>query len=163
MGADAPAMSEARQAFIGMGANLGDRAVTLRAAVDRLRTTPGIEHVEESPVYETDPVGVTDQPKFLNQVVGVETTLSPEALLHVLQDIEQAFGRVRTVRWGPRTLDLDLLAYEGETRATETLMLPHPRMFERAFVTIPLRDVLGRAQFHRPGWDALRAKIGGSA
>lgn len=152
-------MTAPRQAFIGIGSNLGDRAATLRAAVEHLRRTPGIERVEESPVYETDPVGLTDQPKFLNEVLGVETTLAPEALLQAMQEIEGAFGRVRVVRWGPRTLDLDLLAYEGETRATDALTLPHPRMFERTFVTVPLGDLLAREPFRRPAWDDLRAKI----
>lgn len=153
-------MTAPRQAFVGLGSNLGDRAATLRAAVERLRRTPGIERIDESPVYETDPVGMTDQPKFLNQVLGIETTLTPEALLQAMQEIERSFGRVRIVRWGPRTLDLDLLAYEGETRATDALTLPHPRMFERTFVTIPLGDLLARARFRRPAWEAIRAKIG---
>lgn len=153
-------MTSSRQAFIGLGSNLGDRAATLRAAIERLRRAPGVQSIEESPVYETDPVGLTDQPKFLNQVLGLETTLTPEALLHVLQEIERSFGRVRVVRWGPRTLDLDLLAFEAETRATDTLTLPHPRMLEREFVTKPLADVLRRERFRRPAWDDLRAKIG---
>jgi 2-amino-4-hydroxy-6-hydroxymethyldihydropteridine diphosphokinase len=155
-------MVAARQAFVGLGANLGDRAATLRAAVERLREAKGVLHVEPSAVYETEPVGVTDQPQFLNQVVGVETTLSPEELLALLQEIEATFGRERTVRWGPRTLDLDLLAYEGETRATERLTLPHPRLFGREFVTVPLREVLETERFHGPAWDELREKLGPS-
>ncbi len=155
-------MSDVRQAFVGVGGNLGDRAATLGAAVQRLRRMPGIRHVEVSPVYETEPVGVTDQPKFLNQVIGIETTLTPEALLKGLQRIEDEFGRVRTVRWGPRTLDLDLLAYEAETRGTEALTLPHPRMLEREFVKIPLRDLLRCDRFQRPAWNELRQKVSGS-
>jgi 2-amino-4-hydroxy-6-hydroxymethyldihydropteridine diphosphokinase len=155
-------MSRIFQGFVGVGANLGDRAATLRAAVERLRGAKGILHVEPSAVYETEPVGVTDQPQFLNQVLGVETTLSPEELLALLQQIEATFGRERTVRWGPRTLDLDLLAYEGETRTTQELMLPHPRMLEREFVTVPLREVLETEHFHGPAWDVLREKLGPS-
>jgi 2-amino-4-hydroxy-6-hydroxymethyldihydropteridine diphosphokinase len=143
-----------RQALIGLGSNLGDRAATLAAAIARLRDAA--DYLEASSLYETEPVGVTDQPRFLNQVAGIETALAPEALLVALQQIEQAFGRERTLRWGPRTLDLDLLAYEGERRDSATLTLPHPRLLERAFVTVPLLEVLGRERFLRPGWDALR-------
>jgi 2-amino-4-hydroxy-6-hydroxymethyldihydropteridine diphosphokinase len=100
-----------------------------------------------------------DQPAFLNAVAGIETTLSPEELLAALQEIEHRFGRTRTVRWGPRTLDLDLLAYEGERRTTDGLTLPHPRMLERAFVTVPLADVLRLARFARPAWESLRAAL----
>jgi 2-amino-4-hydroxy-6-hydroxymethyldihydropteridine diphosphokinase len=155
-------MSRAFQALVGVGANLGDRAATLRAAVERLHEAKGVLQVEPSAVYETEPIGVTDQPPFLNQVVGVETTLSPEELLARLQQIEAAFGRERTVRWGPRTLDLDLLAYEGETRTTQELTLPHPGLFEREFVTVPLREVLETERFRGSAWDALREKLGPS-
>lgn len=138
------------------GANLGDRAATLAGALSRLRQTEGIIVVESSPLYETDPVGMVEQPRFLNLVAGVETTLTPEGLLDVLQRIEHAFGRERRERWGPRTLDLDLLAFEGETRADARLQLPHPRMHERSFVLVPLADVLRRAAFSHAGWSALR-------
>lgn len=152
-------MSSPRQALIGAGANLGDRLATLSAAIDALRRIPQIVRVACSRVYETDPVGPVDQPAFLNLVAGVETTLSPEALLEAMQAIETRFGRVRTVRWGPRTLDLDLLAYEGESRHTARLMLPHPRMRERAFVLVPLADVLAHPGFQRAAWDDLRASL----
>jgi len=152
-------MPSPRQALIGAGANLGDRLATLSAAIDALGHTPGIVHVECSRVYETDPVGYLDQPAFLNLVAGVKTTLSPEALLEVIQAIETCFGRERAIRWGPRTLDLDLLAYEGETRHTARLILPHPRMRERAFVLVPLADVLARPDFRRGSWDDLRAAL----
>lgn len=148
-----------RQVLIGAGANLGDRGATLRAAADRLRAVPGVQAFVGSAVYETEPVGVTAQPKFLNAVFGLETTLEPEVLLARVQAIEQEFGRVRTQRWGPRTLDLDLLAFEGEVRTTPSLLLPHPRMLERAFVVVPLRDVLREPAFHRPAWDELRAAV----
>lgn len=148
-----------RQAFIGAGANLGDRAATLRSAADRLRAVAGVEALVSSPWYETEPVGVTAQPRFLNAVFGLETTLEPEALLVRLQELEHEFGRVRTQRWGPRTLDLDLLAFEGAVRATEQLVLPHPRMLERGFVVVPLRDLLHDALFRRPAWDELRAAV----
>lgn len=148
-------MSDPRQALIGAGANLGDRRATLVAALDLLRQTPGIGETTCSSWYETAPVGGVDQPSFLNRVINIETTLSPEALLEVLQTIETRFGRVRTVRWGPRTLDLDLLAFEGETRATERLQLPHPRMLERSFVMVPLSELLAEPALS-DHWDELR-------
>lgn len=144
------------QALIGAGANLGDRAATLAAALERLRATPGIHALEASSVYETAPVGPVDQPNFFNVAAGVDTTLSPEALLALLLEVERAFGRVRAERWGPRTLDLDLLAFEGQTRRTAALHLPHPRLLERSFVLVPLAELLARPRFQRPAWDALR-------
>ncbi len=147
-----------RQAFVAAGSNLGDRATTLARALASLRAAEGIVVVESSPLYETEPVGLVDQPPFLNLVAGVETTLEPEALLETLQRIEQEFGRERVVRWGPRTLDLDLLALEGATRNDAQLQLPHPRMLERAFVMVPLADVLARPGFAQRGWDWLRAR-----
>lgn len=149
-------MAELRQAFVGAGANLGNRLATLAAAIAELSRSDGVYAVETSSVYETAPVGLTAQPKFLNLVAGIETTLAPEALLHALQSIEQAHGRVRIERWGPRTLDLDLLAFEAETRATAQLTLPHPRMFARAFVLVPLNELLRAPRFAGPHWDELR-------
>lgn len=158
------APTASRQALIGAGANLGDRLATLDAAIDRLRNTAGVTNVVTSSVFETEPVGLTEQPQFLNLAVGVETSLSPEELLGALQQIEQAFGRVRTQRWGPRTLDLDLLAFEGETRATAALHLPHPRMLERGFVTVPLRDLLERTPLREnKAWSSMRQEIARAA
>jgi 2-amino-4-hydroxy-6-hydroxymethyldihydropteridine diphosphokinase len=148
-----------RQAFVGAGANLGDRAATLAAATTTLRQHPGIAFVHASSVYESDAVGLTDQPRFLNQVLGVETSLAPEELLCVLVKVENLFGRVRTVRWGPRTLDLDLLLFEEEARSSDRLTLPHPRIWERAFVTVPLQDVFAEPRFHRPCWDQVRGRL----
>jgi len=155
-------VKRAQQAFIGVGANLGDRWATLRRAMAALAREPGIKAVEASAVYETAPVGVVDQPEFLNLVLGVETMLTPEELLAVLHQLEKAAGRrrEREVRWGPRTLDLDLLLYEGETRARPALTLPHPRMWERAFVTVPLRELLTRVPwFDRPEWIEARTRL----
>ena len=151
-----------RQAFIGVGANLGDRWATIRGALAALAQTLGILMVESSSVYETAPVGVLDQPKFLNLVAGIETTLTPEQLLMVLHALEDAAGRKRAceIRWGPRVLDLDLLLYEGEERAGPELVLPHPRMWERAFVLVPLRELVDRSgRFERPGWAEVRARL----
>jgi 2-amino-4-hydroxy-6-hydroxymethyldihydropteridine diphosphokinase len=148
-----------RQALLGAGANLGDRGATLRHAIAQLRAFPGIARLVASPSFETDPVGLLDQPPFLNLTLGVETSLTPEALLAGLQELERQAGRSRDIRWGPRTLDLDLLAFEGETRASPQLELPHPRMLSRTFVTIPLRALLREARFQIPAWDALRREL----
>lgn len=130
-----------KEAYVALGANLGDRAASLREALRRMALVPGVEVRRISGMYETDPVGYVDQPAFLNMAVAVATELEPEALLRELLAIDQAMGRVRDVRWGPRIIDLDLLLYEGTRMENETLTLPHPRMDERAFVLVPLRDV----------------------
>jgi len=153
------AAAEWRQALVAAGANLGDRWAQLSGAIGALRAEARIRAVEVSRVYETEPVGPAGQPMFLNLVLGLETTLSPEELLAELQRLERAAGRERVVRWGPRTLDLDLLAFEGETRDGPALTLPHPRIEERAFVTVPLRDVLARARFRRAAWAGWRERL----
>src|ERR671931_468485 len=126
-------------AYIGLGSNLGDRAAHLRAALDHLGTLGTVEAV--SPFLETDPVGYAEQPRFLNAAVRLRTTLSPHALLRALLSIETALGRVRTVRWGPRTIDLDLLLYDDLVRDDPGLTVPHPRMHERRFVLQPLAAI----------------------
>lgn len=146
-----------REALIGVGSNLGDRQAALVAAVTALRSRAGIFEIVASSIYETAPVGVQDQPKFLNAVIAIRTSFTPEALLQTLQEIEQSLGRVRRERWGPRTLDLDLLAYEGEKRTSANLTLPHPRMHERGFVMIPLRELLTDGRYVRAHeWTELR-------
>lgn len=149
-------MTERCQAIVALGSNLGDRNETLSRALSLLTEAPGITAVIPSPIYETPPVGVTNQPPFLNMVAGVETTLSPEELMALLLETEQEMGRTRTVRWGPRIIDLDLLFFEQEKRQTATLTLPHPRWAERTFVTIPLKDLLAHPAFNRPVWKPLR-------
>jgi 2-amino-4-hydroxy-6-hydroxymethyldihydropteridine diphosphokinase len=130
------------RAYVGLGANLGPREVTILRAVDLLGATPGIEVLELSQLRETDPVGVTDQPAFLNGAVGVDTTLSPRQLLDELLRIERELGRVRDgERWGPRTIDLDLLVY-GDHRVDEPgLTVPHPRLADRPFALEPLAEL----------------------
>jgi 2-amino-4-hydroxy-6-hydroxymethyldihydropteridine diphosphokinase len=130
-----------KEAYVALGANLGDREASLREAIRRMDMTPGLRVKRISDVYETDPVGYTDQPAFLNMAAAVETSLAPEELLRQLLEMEKDMGRVRVIRWGPRTIDLDLLLYEGVSMETEELTLPHPRMGERAFVLAPLQDV----------------------
>jgi 2-amino-4-hydroxy-6-hydroxymethyldihydropteridine diphosphokinase len=129
-------------AFVGLGANLGDREGTLHAAVDALGAKEGIELVAVSTLRETDPVGVGPQPRFLNGVVELETTLSARELLDRLLTVEQRFGRVRTPGGhGPRTLDLDLLLYGDDELDEPGLTVPHPRLHERRFVLEPLAEL----------------------
>ncbi len=129
------------RAYLGLGTNLGDRAATLAAAIDDLVATPGITLARASSVYETAPQDLADQPTFLNAVVAVDTDLDPSALLTVCMAVEARFGRERTVRWGPRTLDVDVLLYGDRTIDTPDLQVPHPRMHERAFVLVPLHEI----------------------
>jgi 2-amino-4-hydroxy-6-hydroxymethyldihydropteridine diphosphokinase len=125
-------------AYLGLGSNLGDRAKYLSDALRLLRTLPGVRVTAVSPVYETKPVGLVDQPDFLNLVVALETDLPPAPLLAACQGVEYALGRKRDVRWGPRTLDIDLLCHGSVISADPALTLPHPRLTERAFVLVPL-------------------------
>lgn len=123
---------------LALGSNVGDREAHVRSAVASLAATDGVDLVAVSPVVETEPVGGPGgQGAFYNAVVLVRTTLSATALLHACQDVEAAHGRVREVRWGPRTLDVDLIAYGGTVVETESLTLPHPRVAERPFVLVP--------------------------
>ena len=128
------------RAYVGIGANLGDRAGTIRAALDAL---PGVVAVSE--LRETEPVGVVDQPPFLNGAAALETDLSARGLLDVLLEVERGLGRERGEanerRWGPRTIDLDLLLYGEETIDEPGLTVPHPRLHERRFALEPLLDL----------------------
>ncbi|MDI3280771.1 MAG: 2-amino-4-hydroxy-6-hydroxymethyldihydropteridine diphosphokinase [Bacillota bacterium] len=129
------------RAFIALGSNLGEREWYLSEARRRLALLPGVRILATSGIYETEPVGPVEQGWFLNQVVAVQTELSPRELLKALLQIEEDLGRQRTVRWGPRTIDLDLLWYGGESIEEEGLTVPHPRLWERAFVLRPLAEV----------------------
>lgn len=124
------------RAFLGLGSNVGDRLDHLRSAVGSL---PDVEAVSD--VYETDPVGGPDQGRFLNIVVQIDTDLGPRALLGLCHRLESAAGRVRDIRWGPRTLDVDILWIDGATLDEPDLQVPHPRMFERRFVLEPLAEL----------------------
>lgn len=132
------------RAVLALGSNLGDREGFLTFAVSSLSTLPQTRILQESQRRETAPVDVPagfEDLTFLNGAVLIETALSPEALLEAALAIEAEAGRVRTVRNGPRPLDVDVILYEGERRQTERLMIPHPRAHERAFVLDPLRDL----------------------
>jgi len=133
-------MTDTRRVLLALGSNLGDRVGFLRSAVDALVASG--EAVVCSPVYETDPVGgPDDQGPYLNMVVAVRSDAPALEWLERAQALERAAGRVRVVRWGARTLDVDVLWIDGETVTTDTLEVPHPRMFERPFVLAPLADV----------------------
>jgi 2-amino-4-hydroxy-6-hydroxymethyldihydropteridine diphosphokinase len=129
------------RAYVGLGANLGAREETLRRAVDLLAAADGVVVLGVSSFRETEPVGVVEQPRFLNGAVALETTLSARALLELLLDVERTLGRVRGERWGPRTVDLDLLLFGNETIDEPGLRVPHPHLHERRFVLEPLVDL----------------------
>lgn len=131
-------------AYLSLGSNVGDRLETLTAAVFALHDTSGVAVAEVSGVYETAPWGGVEQDPFLNCCVRIVTSLDPEPLLDELQATETAFGRDRDreQRWGPRPLDIDLLLYGGEEIATDRLQVPHPRLAERAFVLVPLMEIM---------------------
>jgi 2-amino-4-hydroxy-6-hydroxymethyldihydropteridine diphosphokinase len=125
--------------FLGLGTNLGDRAANLRTALSALAAVADIEAV--SAVYQTAPLYVTDQPAFLNMAVRARTTLAPQALLAALKRLENELGRVASVRYGPRLIDLDILLYDGVVMDEPELTIPHPRLHERRFALVPLADV----------------------
>jgi 2-amino-4-hydroxy-6-hydroxymethyldihydropteridine diphosphokinase len=130
------------RAFIGVGANLGDREETISQALERLGRRPDVDVLTVSALRETDPVGVTDQPRFLNGAVLVETDLEPRALLDVLLAVESELGRTREgPRFGPRTIDLDLLVFGDREVSEPGLRVPHPRLAERAFALEPLAEL----------------------
>jgi 2-amino-4-hydroxy-6-hydroxymethyldihydropteridine diphosphokinase len=129
------------RAYVGLGGNLGPREVTLLRAVDLLAAAEGVDVVAVSQLRETEPVGVVDQPAFLNGAAALDTTLPARELLGVLLDVEQQLGRVRMERWGPRTVDLDLLVFGDEVIDEPGLRVPHPHLGERAFALEPLFDL----------------------
>ena len=135
--------------YLALGANLGDRSASLRTAVERLRDAVAVERM--SSVYETEPAYLLDQPHFLNMALRGRTTLDPHALLAFLKRIEHDMGRAAGPRYGPRTIDLDILLYDSLALATAQLTLPHPRMAERPFVLAPLAEIA--PELVPPGWN----------
>lgn len=129
------------RAYVGLGANLGNRKETLERAVSLLEAVDGVDVLAVSELRETDPVGVVDQPRFLNGAAAVETTLSARELLDTLLAIERSLGRERMERWGPRTVDLDLLLFGDEIVDDPGLRVPHPRLHERRFALEPLAEL----------------------
>ncbi|MDF9393600.1 MULTISPECIES: 2-amino-4-hydroxy-6-hydroxymethyldihydropteridine diphosphokinase [Methylococcus] len=151
-------MSGESKAYIGLGANLGDAAETVRAARRAIGTVPGVRELAFSSLYRSAPMGPSDQPDYVNAVMAVATSLAPQDLLHALQRIEQIHGRVRSgERWGPRTLDLDLLLYDDLALDTETLTLPHPGITKREFVLYPLAEIA--PDLHIPDRGPLRELV----
>jgi 2-amino-4-hydroxy-6-hydroxymethyldihydropteridine diphosphokinase len=128
------------RSYLALGSNLGDRLANLQHAVQLLRARDGIAVLRSSRVYETAPIG-PPQPDYLNAVIDVETTLEPFELLQACQAVEDEMGRVRAERWGPRTIDVDVLTYDRREIREEHLEIPHPRMHERAFVLAPLLEL----------------------
>lgn len=137
-----------KRAVISLGSNLGNRLETLQGAIDALEDTPGVRVKAVSPVYETEPWGVApdSQPTYFNAVVVLRTTLPPSSLLERAHAVEEAFHRVREEHWGPRTIDVDIVAYADVVSDDPVLTLPHPRAHERAFVLAPWHDVEPEAQ-----------------
>ncbi len=140
-GVDRGVAPPGKYCVVALGSNLGARLDILQGAVTAIAAIPGVTVTAVSPVYETVPVGGPAQPDYLNAILLARTTLPPRDLLRRLNEIEAAFDRVREVRWGPRTLDLDIIIYEGLTSDDPDLSLPHPRAHERAFVLVPWHDV----------------------
>lgn len=144
--------------YIGLGSNLGDRERAIQTALERLRGEEEIEVVAVSALRETDPVGYQDQPRFLNGVAALETQLEPSALLGRLQAVERELGRDRSgPRFGPRTIDLDLLLYGDERIDEPDLVVPHPRLAERTFVLEPLAELDSALEV--PGRGSVRALL----
>ena len=158
-----PAVPGARRVVLALGSNLGDRLANLQAGIDVLTAAPGLGQLSVSPVYETAPVGGPAQDDYLNAVVIAETALPARAILERARQAEAALGRVRAQRWGPRTLDVDIIVCGTEISADPELTLPHPRAHERAFVLAPWHDLDPAAQIPGRGPIAeLLAEIGGT-
>jgi 2-amino-4-hydroxy-6-hydroxymethyldihydropteridine diphosphokinase len=152
---------EERRTVLSLGSNLGDRLDNLQEAIDALFDAPGLDFIALSPVYETKPVGGPEQGDFLNVVIVANSRVAPESLLERVLAIEDAMGRTRTVRWGPRTLDIDIVIMGDVTSDDPDLLLPHPRARERAFVLRPWSDIEPEATL--PGQGRLADLLPGVA
>jgi 2-amino-4-hydroxy-6-hydroxymethyldihydropteridine diphosphokinase len=144
------------RAYLALGSNLGDRIAHLQRAVDALASAASVVVEAVSRVYETAPVGGPPQDAYLNAVVAVDTDLEPEPLLALAHDLERDAARERGERWGPRTLDVDILLYENVHLESAALTIPHPRMWERGFVLAPLRDVAPDLVDAETAWEGVR-------
>jgi 2-amino-4-hydroxy-6-hydroxymethyldihydropteridine diphosphokinase len=133
------------RAFLCIGSNLENRVSALKAAVERLNEVPNSRVAALSSIYETEPWGKADQAAFLNQAVEIETSLEPERLLEFCQAIERGLGRQRTIRWGPRTIDIDILLYDGRITEGTALRIPHPHLRDRRFALAPLAEIAPEA------------------
>jgi 2-amino-4-hydroxy-6-hydroxymethyldihydropteridine diphosphokinase len=133
---------EERVGYLGLGSNLGDRLANLQRAVDLLASRDGIDVVASSRVYATDPEGGPPQPEYLNAVLAVDTSLEPYEILGACREVEDVLGRERLERWGPRTVDVDVLIFGDREIDEPDLQVPHPRMHERGFVLVPLLELV---------------------
>lgn len=140
-------------AYLSLGSNMGDRLEMLQDAVRLLMDKVEIEVTRVSSVYETAPVGYTDQAAFLNMVVEIQSELSAKEILFICMETEQSLGRIREFRWGPRCIDLDILLYNDENIVSENLIVPHPRMLDRGFVLIPLVELIPNGRHPKSGVD----------
>jgi 2-amino-4-hydroxy-6-hydroxymethyldihydropteridine diphosphokinase len=134
-------VSPGRLVYVGIGSNLGDRRANLEAAIGKLQSEPGVRVMRRSALYETEPVGVADQPWFVNGVLELDTDLTARDLLVTLKRIERELGRLPARRWAERAIDLDLLLYEDQAIAEPELVIPHPRLWRRLFVLLPLAEL----------------------
>lgn len=128
-------------AYIGLGSNIGDREENIRLAIEKIGESQNNKIIQVSKMYETEPVGFLEQDKFINNAIEIKTLLSPRELIKFLLNIEIELKRVRTIKWGPRTIDLDILLYNDEITYSKDIVIPHPRMHERKFVLLPLCDI----------------------
>lgn len=154
-------MTTTDRVVLSLGSNLGDRLDNLQYAVDTLFDAPGLEFRALSPVYETKPVGGPEQPDFLNIVIAADSSVAPDALLDRVLSIEDAMDRTRDVRWGPRTLDIDIVRFGDVVADAPELLIPHPRAHERAFVLVPWHDIDPEASL--PGHGQVADLLGGVA
>ena len=126
--------------YLSLGSNLGNRSMYLKKACAHIESAVG-EITSQSAIYETLAIGITDQPNFLNQVIEIESNIKSDSLLQILQNIEKDLGRKRFERWGPRTIDIDILFYGDETISTNSLEIPHPEAINRLFVLVPMNEI----------------------
>lgn len=140
-------MKKDKLVYIGLGSNIGDRYRFLKFAIDSLNEDEHISVIQNSSIYETTPIGFVDQADFLNMVTEIKTAYTPLQLLQRTQQIQNQAGRINNLRWGPRTLDLDILLYNQDNIDMEQLTIPHPRMFERGFMIIPLKELNSNLYF----------------
>ena len=147
--------ARAFDAILALGTNLGDRIENIEEAIRRLTADGSIRLVSRSKLYRSAPWGVTDQDWFINACIAIQTTLSPHELLKRCQTVENDMGRVRTLRWGPRIIDVDILTFKDLTIAEPDLTVPHPLIAERAFVLVPLKDVAPELRLNGRSIDAM--------
>lgn len=133
--------TNAHTVYLGLGSNMGDRGKNIQEAINRLNSNCNMVVVSVSPLYNTAPFGFESQPDFLNGAAEIRTNLAPYEVLEACMDVEKSLGRIRTLRWGPRIIDLDILFYDDMILNDERLVIPHPLLHEREFVLLPLKDI----------------------